>query len=117
MKIKSIVIKKYLVKNKKVFLALLALLLLLTLVYLKKNLFLSASVNGKLITRLSLIKELERQSSDEILEILVNESIIFQEAKKAKIKIADPQVDQEIAKIEENLNKITIYSGKENNLS
>lgn len=103
MKLKTKNFKKYLLKNKKFLVYFFLILLLFGLLYFKRNIFISATVNRKLITRLSLIRELEKQSGMEVLDVLINESIIFQEARKNKISIEKTQIDMEIAKIEESL--------------
>ena len=62
-----------------------------------------ALVNGQPITRLALIQELEKQGGKSVLESLVSETLIFQEAGKQKIKVTDQEVEKALAQLEENL--------------
>ncbi len=73
------------------------------LVYYFKGLFVAATVNGEIITRLSLVKEIEKQAGQQILDGLVTKMIILQEAKKQNIFVSDGEVEAEIQKIEESL--------------
>lgn len=82
---------------------LLGLLVLAGVLYAARGLFIAATVNGQPITRLSLIKELERQSGKQTLDSLVTKTLILQEAKKQNIQVSDQQIDDEIKKIEDNL--------------
>jgi len=89
-------------KSRKV-LPFLILLILIGFAYLFKSQFVSAVVNGKPIWRLSLVKELEKQSGQKMLDFLVTKTLILQEAKKQKVTVSDEEVNQEIKKIEESL--------------
>lgn len=68
-----------------------------------KHLFVVASVNGQQISRLSLIAELERKDGRAVLENMVTENLILQEAKKKKINIGQDEVNSEITKIEKSV--------------
>ena len=52
-----------------------------------KSLFISAIVNGKPISRLALIKELETLAKDNVLNSLISKTLLYQEAEKRKIKV------------------------------
>jgi len=70
--------------------------------YYFKNQFISATVNGQPIWRLSLIRELEKQSGEATLESLVTKSLILQEAKKQKVTISQEEIDQKVKELEDN---------------
>jgi len=79
------------------------------LIYFVKSLFLAAFVNGRPISRIALIQELEKQGGQKVLDSLVEKSLILQEANKEGIRISKADIDAEIARIEALL--------KEQNLS
>lgn len=61
-----------------------------------------ATVNGKPISRLEVIKILEAKSGQAAVESLIQKQLIEQEAEKRNIKVADSEVKSDIAKIEKN---------------
>ena len=73
--------------------------------FLFKGLFVAALVNGQPITRLSLIRELEKQGGKQTLSALVNQALILQEARKKNIDTDQKEVDSEAKKIEDSLKK------------
>ena len=81
------------------------LILLFPIIFFAKNIFLAALVNGTPITRLTVIKELEKQNGKRALDALVNQELIFQAAKKKNLEIKPAVVDQEVKKIETNTAK------------
>lgn len=78
-------------------------LLILAFVYLIKDEVIVASVNGKPVTRWSLIRNLEKQSAPTVLENMTLQMLVEQELKKAGVKVSDEMMDEEIKKIEEQL--------------
>ena len=79
------------------------------LIYLVKSLFIAAFVNGRPVSRIALIQELEKQGGQKVLDSLIEKSLILQEANKEGIKVSKADIDAEIARIEALL--------KEQNLS
>jgi len=71
--------------------------------YLLKDQVLVAMVNGRPISRLTLIKRMEKQAGKNTLDGLITETLILQEAKKKNVSITEPEIDQEITKLEEDL--------------
>ena len=71
--------------------------------YYFKDQFIVARVNGQPISRLALIKELEKQSGEETLNVLVTQALIWQEAEKQGVTVSNEEVDQEIKQIEGEL--------------
>ncbi len=82
---------------------LLGLILILGLLYTYKGSFISATVNGKIISRYSLIKELERQGKDLAVDSLISQELILQEAKNKKINITQKDLDKTIENVKKSL--------------
>lgn len=76
------------------------LLIILSILYYYKGTFVAATVNGSSISRLSVIKELERQGGKQALEAIINNKIIETALNKQKITVSTEEVDAEIKKIE-----------------
>lgn len=70
--------------------------------FVKSNLYV-ASVNGELIDRFSLIKELEKQGGKKVLDTVILKTLINQEAKKRNTKVSPQEIDAELKKIEVNV--------------
>jgi len=76
---------------------------LLVLAYANMGLFVAAIVNGKPITRLQLAQELEKQGGKQVLDSLVTQKLIDQEAKKNGIIVSQVDIDKEMTTIEDQL--------------
>jgi len=87
-------------KRRMIFGAVLLTVALLALLYTFRGLFLAALVNGEPITRLSIVKESEKQGGKQILDNLVTRTLILQEAKKQNVTIPQGDIDKEIKKLE-----------------
>ncbi len=90
--------------NKKSFLIGLA-VLIIALLFIFKNWFVVAIVNGQPISRLEMVQELEKQSGKQTLNSLVTKTLILQEAKKQNVNVSNQEIDAEINKIESNVKK------------
>lgn len=91
-------------QNKKILLGLLiAAALLIALLFLFRGLFIAAIVNREPITRISVIKDLEKQSGQKTLENLITKKLILQEAKKRKLTIEQNEIEAQLKKISVNL--------------
>jgi parvulin-like peptidyl-prolyl isomerase len=77
--------------------------ILIVAAFLFKGLFIAALVNGEPITRITVISELEKQSGKQALTSLVNQALIFQEAKKKKITVSQSEIDASLKQIEDSL--------------
>jgi len=88
--------------NKKTLLIILAVIVLGVGLYHFRSQFVVAIVNGRPISRLALIKEMEKQVGKQALNSLVTKTLILQEAKKQQVTITDEEIDQEIQKLEDN---------------
>jgi foldase protein PrsA len=73
------------------------------LLYLGRGLFVAAMVNGYPITRVELVKTLEKESGKQTLDNLITKSLITQEANKEGVTVTNQEIDDEIAKIRESL--------------
>lgn len=73
------------------------------LLYLGRSFFVAAIVNGKPITRLAVVGELEKQDGKTILDSLIEKDLILQEAKKNNITVTNDQVNTEIDSIKTTL--------------
>jgi len=89
-------------KNKrfKIALAILAVAIILAL---GKSLLFAAFVNGTPISRIKVLKELEKQGGSQILDTLIQRSLIFQEAKRQGVKIDEDAVSKQLTQIEDTL--------------
>ncbi len=63
----------------------------------------AAVVNGKMISRWSFIKNMEKQSGEQILEQMITESLILSEGAKNKVVIGKDIIDAEIKVIADNI--------------
>ncbi|MDP3697152.1 MAG: SurA N-terminal domain-containing protein [Candidatus Taylorbacteria bacterium] len=70
-----------------------------TVLFFFKGIFIAASVDGSFISRLSIIKELERQSGQRAVDSLITNKLIENEVKTKGISVSEDEVDQEIQKI------------------
>lgn len=64
-----------------------------------KGIFVAATVNGSPISRLSVIKELEKQGGKQALEAIIDKKLIETELNKKKVTATKEEVDAEIDKI------------------
>lgn len=88
---------------KKVYLYVLILVLVAAAGYFARKTFFAASVNGQLINRFTVIKDLEKQGGKKVLETIVLKTLINQEAKKRKLTVTQEEIDKELLKIESNV--------------
>lgn len=78
-------------------------LLLVTILVLSKDLFVAALVNGQPISRWQILKKSEEAQGGQILDSLVTDQLIKQEAQKQGIKINEDEVDQQIEEIKASI--------------
>lgn len=81
----------------------LSVLVLLGLLYLLRSVFVAAMVNGQPITRLSVVRDLEKQSGKQALDTIITKTLITQEAKKEHVTVSQSEIDAEMKKIEDNV--------------
>ncbi len=71
--------------------------------YFAKGFFVAAVVNGRPVSRFTVLSELEKQGGAQTLQSLVQKELILQEAKKQKITVSNEEIDAELAKAEDSL--------------
>lgn len=74
--------------------------LILATLFFAKGLFVAATVNGSPVSRLSVIRELEKQGGKQTLESIISKNLIEAELKKQNISVTPADVDEEIRSIE-----------------
>ena len=68
-----------------------------------RGLFVAALVNGTPVSRLELIRELEKADGKKVLSDIIVRKLIEQEAQKRKVTVTDAELENEIKKIEANV--------------
>ena len=92
-------------KKKKILFILLGVFIIILVLILNINLLVAALVNNRPIFRTQLIKELEKQGGQQVLDSLITETLIKQEAAKNKIVITEADIEAELKKIDDTLKK------------
>lgn len=90
-------------KYRKNLVVILAILVLGLGLYNFKSLFVAAVVNNRPISRLSLIRTLEKQGGKQVLDNQITQTLISQEAAKQNIKIEDSDVTVKVKEIEDQV--------------
>lgn len=75
-------------------------IIVLSSLFFVKGLFIAATVNGAPISRLSVIKDLEKQGGKQTLEAIITQRLIDAELTKQNISVTKEEVDEQIKKIE-----------------
>jgi|GEM_PF-526490 len=73
--------------------------LILGIAYGYKSVFIAATVDGSPISRLALIRQLEKDNGEAALNTIITEQLISAEAAKTGIVVAPTEIDAEITKI------------------
>lgn len=96
--------KKHLLPRPAVILLLIAGFFILgSLIYKNKQLFIVGIVNNRPITSFELYKRMASQSGKQIFDQIVVEQLLTKEAKKKNLAVSDEDINNEIARIEQNL--------------
>lgn len=90
---------------KKIFLIAIIVVALILLAYKFKGLFIAAIVNGQPISRMTVIKQLEKQGGKQALNDLITQNLVMQEAEKEHITVSQNEINLEIKKLEVNLSR------------
>jgi len=72
-------------------------------IYAERGLVIAATVNGKPISRLAVAKETERRAGQAIMDGIINQTLIDQEAKALKITVTPQETNDDLKKLEEQL--------------
>ena len=91
-------------REPKVFIPLIIIAVIAFLFYFK-SLFVAAIVNGQPISRLGVIKALEKKDGKQELSSLVTQTLILQEAQKRNINVGKSEIDDLTKKLEDSLKK------------
>ncbi|OGM18768.1 hypothetical protein A2685_00455 [Candidatus Woesebacteria bacterium RIFCSPHIGHO2_01_FULL_37_10] len=91
---------KFLGSYKKPLVVTLVVIILISLAYVSKSVFFAAFVNGKPISRLGIVRDLEKSYGQQMLDNLVTKELINQEATKKGITISEEDINKEIGEIE-----------------
>jgi len=75
------------------------------LLYVYRSLFVAAVVNGQPISRLAVVQAAEKQSGKQVLETLVRNTLIEQEAAKEHVTVSDQEVNDQMKTVEKSLSK------------
>ena len=78
-------------------------LLLASLVVTKKNWFVVALVNNRPITSLELYQNLNKRYGKDVLDSIIQEKLINEEARKQKVTVSSADVDKRLKEIEDQL--------------
>lgn len=68
-----------------------------------KELFVAATVNGYPVSRLAVVKELESQGGQQVLDSLISEMLISQEARKAGVVVTETEIDAKVDEVKKQL--------------
>lgn len=91
----------FIAKNRKKILIVSFIIALAALGYIAKGLFVAALVDGYPVTRLSVVRELEKQGGSQILDNLVTKRIILSEASSKGITVSEDDINKELKTIED----------------
>ena len=80
-----------------------SLLLIASVLFYFRSLFVVAIVNNKPVFRYSVIYELEKQSGKDALDNLITKNLITQEAAKQNVQVTKQEIDAEVKKLDDNL--------------
>ncbi len=87
-------------KNYKLIAIVVAVGIVLVALLFAKSLLIAATVNGSPVSRLSLIRELEKQGGKQALEAIIDQKLIEAELQKQGITVSQEEVSEEIKNIE-----------------
>lgn len=85
--------------------ALVVIIIIALFAYKNKGIFIAAIVNGQPVTRLSVVNQLEKQGGKIVLNDMVSQLLIVQEAKNKNITITQKDINDETKSFSENLTR------------
>jgi len=91
--------------NKRNAIIALVVIFIVAVILLLRNQLIVVTVNGESINRLTLINQLEKQAGKKVLEGLVINTLILQEAKNKNVTVGNDEINAEIKNIDDNLKK------------
>ena len=81
----------------------LILVLVFSLFWFNKGLFLAGTINGTLITTPEFYSKLSKANGEEVFDLLVRETLINQEATSKGVSVTEEEVNEKIKELEEQL--------------
>lgn len=75
----------------------------LLVAFFARGLVIAATVNGSPISRLSVVRELEKQGGKSVLDDFITEKLIENEARKKGTSVNDEEIDAEMEKVGEQI--------------
>ncbi len=87
-------------RTKKILIAVFSFIIVIGLLFGLKHLYLAAIVNSRPIFRLTLYRELEKQGGQGVLETMINQTLVLQEAKRLNVNISQTEIDAKIKEVE-----------------
>ncbi|MBT4124339.1 MAG: hypothetical protein HN981_04635 [Candidatus Pacebacteria bacterium] len=100
---KPLCILKRLFSTQKNIIFMVAILLVLGVGYLAKDMFVVAMINGKPIYRWTVVKRLEEQGGKQVLDSLVTETLVRQAVKSANVDVDQTEIDLAVKEIEDRI--------------
>ena len=91
-------------RKPKVFIPLI-IVIVFSLLYYFRGLFIVALVNGAPISRIAVVGELEKRNGKQALEALIIQTLVIQESQKRNIDVSPTEINNLIKKIEDSLKK------------
>lgn len=83
----------------KIAVAIVAAAIVIAAIFYARSVFVAATVDGTPITRLSVIRQLEKQGGKNVLDALIAEYLIEHEAAQKGITVSEDDINQEVQKI------------------
>ncbi len=93
-------IKKSIQINTKTAIVIAIVIIIGVFAYVYKGVFVAATVDGSPIMRLAIIQKLEKTSGKGLLDSLINEKLVQNEARAKKIIVSDDEINSQIKAIE-----------------
>lgn len=91
--------------NKKSLVVFVALVVVCGILYSLRGFLVAVTVDGRPISRWSIIRELEQKSGEQALDAIVTKKLIASAAKQAKVVVSQSDVDKEVASVTEQVTK------------
>lgn len=92
-------VRSFMARNSVFFLALVV-VLLAGVAYYFKGYFVVATVNGRPIYRYSVVRQLEVQGGQEVLQGKITEALIREEAARRKVEVTEPEIESKVASLQ-----------------
>lgn len=83
-------------RTKKILIVVLSLVIIVGLLFNLRHLYLAALVNKQPVFRWTLYRELEKQGGQQVLDSMINQALILQEAEKQNINISQTEIEAKL---------------------